>query len=251
MNRKDLLFSLRICFVLLVFVAAFALPVLFIKAQANFQEAIQTANKLELEKAKLKAEIDKVKGDMFDLMGEMISMISEALSELTLNFNIYFKLIPETEESETATTTATTTEDVIAEEAMEQSAYYGGQTALPQATVSCPLPVTGQLVYTVSSISEPMVTQVALDPGNVEYDTVQTVMVDVADSNGLPITGVTGIATTDTATYPFELAQKSGTETSGTWQGSWTLKDSICLQLRIQIAASSGSGTSNFVISIR
>jgi len=246
MDRGYLPFILNTGLIICIFSVVIFMPLFPSEAQSQYSETSLERNKLQFQQVKLAAEMEAIRAELINLMAETVKMITEQLEELILNFNKYFKLVPETEESETATSTATTTEEIL-----EQTAYSSGQSSLPQTPLSCPLPVTGRLVYTVSSANDPAISLVTLDPGNVEYNTVQAIMVNVADGNGLPITLVVGKVTTDDASYPVELALKSGTETNGIWQGSWTLKDSICRQFTLEITAHSGSGSSNVVISIR
>ena len=248
MNKQNLIFFLNIGLIICVFVSVFALPVFSVKAVSQYQKTTQSANIIQLE-------INKIKGEIIDTIGEMLDIIAEELEELILNFNQFFKLALETEEElENATSTATTTVPTATttEEVDQSSAYVPDSTSEPQApSVVCDPVAYGRQTYNVSTKKIPKISQIVVDPLDLSFNSAMEVTANINDTNNNPITSVTGLASTDTRTTPFTLSLSSGTTTSGTWQGSWTLKDSICRNFMVTITATSNSGTSKIDVTFR
>lgn len=75
--------------------------------------------------------------------------------------------------------------------------------------------------------------------------------VEAKDTNGNSITSVIGSAITDNKTTNFTLSLIGGTDTDGTWQGYWTLSDSVCENYQLRIQAESASGTTSITLTFR
>jgi LysM repeat protein len=110
---------------------------------------------------------------------------------------------------------------------------------------------SGAQTYSVTTKTIPKIYQIVVDPLNVDYLASQTVSVSISDTNGNPITQVSGQAITDTKTINFALTLISGSQTDGVWQGSWVLQDSICQNYQIAITATSQSGTSKVTLTFK
>lgn len=251
MNKQSLVNCLTASLLIFVSIMAFALPVTAQAQYSQYSQATQLTNSLQLR-------TDKIKAEIINIMGEMLNMIALGVEELTLNFNKHFNLLPE--ESETATSTATTTEATTTEEIAEEETaveyneseyiYVPTPTPEPEQPIIClPLSPSGEQTYTVSTKNVPTISQIKVDPFDIVFNSMQTITATVSDTN--PITSVTGLASTDTRTSPFNLDLNSGTSTSGTWQGKWTLKDSVCSNFMLTITAASNSGTSKVDLTFR
>lgn len=244
MNKQNLVNCLTAGLLIFVSIIAFALPVTAQAQYSQYSQATQLTNSLQLR-------IDKIKAEIINIMGEMVNMIALEVEELTLNFNKHFNLLPEESEiatstattTEQATTTATTTEEI--QETPSQSYVSGSQ----PPSISCPLTPSGVQTYTVTTKNVPTISQIKLDPFDIVFNSMQTITATISDTN--PITSVAGLASTDTRTTPFNLTLNSGTSTSGTWQGTWILKDSVCTNFMLTITASSNSGTSKVDLTVR
>jgi len=230
-----------------IFVDLFVLPVLYVKAQSQYPVELQPIMALEVKKAMVLWEIEKVKAEMINLMGEMLFLISKSFDELTVNFNEYFELVPKKEEiaTSTATSTATTTEEI--EDAQVNTQDYSPSQPPPY----CPFTLSGSQTWTVSTNNIPTILEIKVDPFDVQYNSSQTVTVNIKDGNGNAITAVSGQASTDTKTSSFNLSLLRGEQTNGIWQGTWVLKDSVCVRYLVKITAKSDSGTSNVSLSFK
>lgn len=87
----------------------------------------------------------------------------------------------------------------------------------------------------------PSVTQGYLDPYDPAPDSVQTVNVSISDTSAVVSASV--IITTDTRTTQLPLERISGTETSGSWSGSWTVNDSYGCTYLMMIQATDMNGS--------
>jgi type II secretion system protein G len=119
------------------------------------------------------------------------------------------------------------------------------------AVICSPPFASGAQTYSVSTKDNPKITQVVIDPLDVQKFATQTVSVKIQETNEKPITEVTGKALTDNSTYPFSLSLINGTSTDGTWQGSWYNQDSYCQNYMLIINATSESGTSKVELTFR
>lgn len=244
MGKQSFISSLTAGLTTIAIITALILPVFSVKAQAQYPSTMQLNNVIQLK-------IERLKADIIDIMGEMVNMIAEDIERLTLEFNKYFNLTTETEkELETATSTATTTEQATTTATTtEEIQETASQSYVTPPSIVCPLSPSGPQTYMVSTKNVPTISQIKVDPFDIVYNSLQTITATISDSN--PITSVTGLASTDTRTTPFNLTLNSGTSTSGTWQGTWTLKDSVCTNFMLTITASSNSGTSKVDLTIR
>ena len=151
--------------------------------------------------------------------------------------------------SEATTTQATTTQPTSTEITLPPSPPPPPPSGPP---LSCQDQyASGAQTYSVTTKSIPTIYQIVVDPLNVNYSASQTVNASVRDTNGNPITSVSGSAITDTKSVNFTLTRVSGTETDGVWQGTWVLKDSICQNFQVSVSATSQSGTSNVVLTFK
>ncbi len=118
--------------------------------------------------------------------------------------------------------------------------------------VQCDPPLaSGEQTYAVSTKDNPKITQVVINPLNVNKFASQTVSAKIQETNGKPITGVTGKALTNNMSFPFSLSLVNGTSTDGTWQGSWFNQDTYCQNYMLIITATSESGTSKVELAFR
>lgn len=111
--------------------------------------------------------------------------------------------------------------------------------------------INGSVTYSGGSKTQPKIGQITVDPQGVHYGCEQQVTVAVSDSNGNSIASVIGEAITDNKTTNFTLSLIEGTDTNGTWQGSWVLLDSVCEKYQLRIQAESASGTSSVTLTFR
>ena len=118
--------------------------------------------------------------------------------------------------------------------------------------IQCDPPLaSGEQPYAVSTKDNPRITQVVLNPLDVNKFASQTVSVKIQETNEKPITEVTGKALTDSMSFPFTLSLIDGTDTNGTWQGSWFNEDSYCQNYMLIITATSESGQSKVELAFR
>ena len=156
-------------------------------------------------------------------------------------------------------TKATVIEQEVAPEEIGFSASTPAPTPAPtptptptQAPLSCQDQfASGKQTYSVTTKSVPRITQTAVDPLDVDFQSSQIVTAKINDPNNNAITSVSGLASTDSKTTSFSLTLISGIETNGTWQGTWTLEDSICENYMVIITAISDSGTSEVALTFR
>lgn len=248
MKKKRYLVFLSVNLIICFLLASFIFPIFPAKAYSQY------SSELYIQQNKLRLEMEVIKAEMIDLIGEMLNMIVKDLEELTINFNDYFKLNEQVQE--TATSTATTTEDTIATstEQIEESTSYQ-QSYQPSSSASscydCPMYASGAQTYKVSTSNIPTITQVIVDPFDMTCFATQTVTVKITDSNENPITSVEGMVSTDAVIIPFTFAFQDGEADNGTWQGSWVLTDSICYNFMLTITAKSASGSSKVDLTFR
>lgn len=118
--------------------------------------------------------------------------------------------------------------------------------------IACdPAIASGAQTYTVTTKDNPRTTQVVIDPLDVQKNATQTASVKIQETNGKPIAQVTGEAITDSKSFDFSLSLIDGTDTNGTWQGSWLNQDTYCQNYMLIITATSESGQSNVDLAFR
>lgn len=118
--------------------------------------------------------------------------------------------------------------------------------------IACDPPIaSGAQTYTVTTKDNPRTTQVVIDPLDVQKNATQTASVKIQETNGKPIAQVTGEAITDSKSIDFSLSLIDGTDTNGTWQGSWLNQDTHCQNYMLIITATSESGQSNVDLAFR
>ena len=116
----------------------------------------------------------------------------------------------------------------------------------------CSRPIaSGARIYTTSTRSIPRITQIEVDPLDVNLGAVQTVTVEANDANGNPISLVSGSGGTDSSSVPFSLSLVDGDELDGTWQGSWSPQHTFCDNYTVGITVTSASGESNVTLTFR
>ena len=116
----------------------------------------------------------------------------------------------------------------------------------------CPAPLTsGKQIYFVRTQNQPQIMQVDVDPLDVKIEQIQTVTVKIRDINDNPITSVAGLAEIDNGSISFSLSLISGTDIDGTWEGTWTLKNTNCLNFMMTINTTSASGQSTVDLAFR
>jgi len=116
----------------------------------------------------------------------------------------------------------------------------------------CPVPLaSGKQTYYVRTQNQPQIMQIDIDPLDAKIGETQTVTAKIRDTNGNPITSVTGTAKTDNGSFSFFLSLVEGTDLNGTWQGSWVLEDTNCLTFMLTITAESASGQSKVDLAFR
>ena len=118
------------------------------------------------------------------------------------------------------------------------------------------LPIAeGEQIYWLSTHSNmnPQFIQLIFNPLAVQTGEMQLVTVMVRDTEGNPITAVTGTFITDNvSTGPVSLSLVSGTDIDGTWQASWVMPDdTYCGRYEIRIQAVSASDESSITLAFR
>lgn len=116
----------------------------------------------------------------------------------------------------------------------------------------CSVPLaSGKQTYFVTTKVQPQIMQIDIDPLDVKIGETQTITAKIRDTNGNPITSVTGTAKTDNGSFSFSLSLVEGTDLNGTWQGTWILEDTNCNTYMITITAESASGQSKVDLAFR
>jgi len=124
--------------------------------------------------------------------------------------------------------------------------------ATPSEPIVCDPPLaSGEQTFSVTTPDNPRMTQVVINPLDVDKFASQTVSVEIQETAGYPITEVTGQARTNNISFPFSLSLISGTDIDGTWQGSWYNEDEYCQNYMLIITATSQSGTSEVELAFR
>ncbi|PIU75303.1 MAG: hypothetical protein COS76_01475, partial [Candidatus Portnoybacteria bacterium CG06_land_8_20_14_3_00_39_12] len=114
--------------------------------------------------------------------------------------------------------------------------------ATPSEPIVCDPPLaSGEQTFAVTTQDNPRMTQVVINPLDVDKFASQTVSVEIQETAGYPITEVTGQARTNNMSFPFSLSLISGTDIDGTWQGSWYNEDEYCQNYMLIITATSQS----------
>lgn len=128
-----------------------------------------------------------------------------------------------TSESFTATSLSDNTSLYFAMKTKDESGNWSSLSNVASATTLCnPLP-TGSVTYSVSGGSgDPKITSLTLDPLDAAVSSSQIITVAANDTNSNSITSVAYSIATDTSTAIGTLPLVSGTDTSGTWEDSYT-----------------------------
>jgi len=122
-------------------------------------------------------------------------------------------------------------------------------------TTCYPVP-SGPQTYNISTDNastkdNPEITQIFINPLDVQKSARQIVSVNIKDIKGKSIIEVLGTAVTDNNSVNFPLFLISGTSISGTWQGSWLNQDSYCQKYTLSIIAKSESDQSDIVLTFK
>ncbi len=249
---------------------------------AQFQEQI-TKIRSQIEEIKILIEIKDLKKEIAEKesLMEKVRMYGLTLHQ-TIPDIILKGLYPFKVAEESATTTATTTDatttsaETIAGEASSTEGVAAGSEATTTEIVtagggfgegatpaSAPDPepepppavcnpvASGVRTYTGTTKTNPKITQVRIDPLDVQKFAYQTVSVNIQDMNENSVTEVSGTAITDNNSFPFSLSLVSGTDINGTWQGSWLNLDTYCQIYMLKIIATSESGQSKVEIAFK
>jgi len=249
---------------------------------AQFQEQITKIRaqiqeiKTLIEIKNLKKEIDE-KEDLMEKVRMYGLTLHQTIPDIILQGLYPFKVVEESSTTTTATdtvatttlaeasTTASSTEEVASEATTTELITTGGGLGegiipVPELEpepepepppVVCTSVPSGTITYSVSTKANPKMTQVVISPLDVEKFSSQAVRATIQETNDNPITNVSGTAFLDNVSIPFTLYLISGTETSGTWQGSWVNSDSYCKTYMMRITATSASGQSNVELSFK
>jgi len=130
----------------------------------------------------------------------------------------------------------------------------GSSSGTIQELNQCPMTLaSGNQTYYVRSSNMPQIMQFDINPLDALVGASQSITIKARDTNNSPITSVTAriIGDGDTEQSAFPLTLQSGTDTNGTWSGSWTLVGSRCENFMIKISARSGSGTSSVDVTLK
>lgn len=108
----------------------------------------------------------------------------------------------------------------------------------------------GKQVYNVSTTSSgPKVSQATFDPQDPARGQKQTVTIKANHTS--PIQSVSIKLTTDNKSQTYPLRLTSGTNLSGSWEGSWTIDDTYLYTYIFDVTAASGSEQTSVAITIR
>ncbi len=88
-----------------------------------------------------------------------------------------------------------------------------------------------------------------LDPIDPQKNTQQGIIISA--SNSVPIDSVTAIIKTDNKETSIKLSVSEGTNTNGTWTGSWTVNDTYLYNYIVQIIAKAGNEEQNVELTLR
>lgn len=117
----------------------------------------------------------------------------------------------------------------------------------------CAVPiVSGRRTYfTHGTGSQPQIMRIDIDNLATQFGGTQTISVQIRDTADNPITLVKGLVQLDNSRANFSFSLFSGSETNGTWSGSWSVIDTFCHNYTLSITATSGSGTSKVDLTFR
>jgi len=110
---------------------------------------------------------------------------------------------------------------------------------------------SGSQIYFVRTQNMPQIMRIDIDELSVGFGDTQTVSAQIRDTGGNPITSVSGTVLSDNGSSNLTLSLASGSETNGTWSGSWSPDDTLCTTYSMIITAISASGQSNVTLSFR
>ncbi len=118
--------------------------------------------------------------------------------------------------------------------------------------IVCDPPILpGEHSLSISTKNNPKMKKVFINPLNVNKFASSTVSVEIWETAGQPITEVKGEAQTNNMSFPFSLELDKGSDTNGTWQGSWHNEDEYCQNYMLIITATSASGSSKVELSFK
>lgn len=118
--------------------------------------------------------------------------------------------------------------------------------------IVCDPPVaSGERTFSVTTKENPKITQVVINPFNVNKYAWQEVKTSIRETEGQPITEVVGEVRTNEMSFPFSLSLIEGTDIDGTWQGLWYNEDEYCQNYMLIITATSESGQSKVELAFR
>lgn len=121
-----------------------------------------------------------------------------------------------------------------------------------EVPVVCDPPLaSGAQTYVVTTQNNPKITEVVINPLDVNKLGTQTVSVKIQETTSNPIIEVTSEVLTNSMSFPFSLSLIGGTNVDGTWQGSWYNEDEYCENYMLIITATSQSGTSDIKLAFR
>jgi len=115
-----------------------------------------------------------------------------------------------------------------------------------------PKPIgTGRKGFTISGGNQnaPKFNKSFLDPIDPKQGATQTIIINA--ENSLPIEAVEVTVKTDNKETPLEMQLTEGTETNGTWQGSWTVDNTYLKNYRVEITATADNGTQKVELTLR
>lgn len=121
----------------------------------------------------------------------------------------------------------------------------------PQKRSPAPI-VKGKLSYSISRGSKskgPNPSKLVIDPTDPQMNEKQTMTVKITSAK--PVKSVITTLNTDTKQTPHPLTLKEGTNTDGTWEGSWTINDTHDFTYNVTIEAKDDTDTAKVDVMVR
>jgi len=133
---------------------------------------------------------------------------------------------------------------------VKQFASVGKPTPTPSPTPT-PKPIPhGKIPFTISGgKTGPQLSSGYIDPYDPAKGTVQVFHISASDTE--PITSFTGELLTDHGVQNLVFSLVSGTPTSGEWEARWTVSDTYLYTYDLKLMATSASGSTNPIITLR
>jgi len=123
----------------------------------------------------------------------------------------------------------------------------------PPSPLLSPKPIPhGKIGFSVSQAdkTKPQFSQGEIDPYDPPKGGRQSVTISVRDEQ--PVSQVSAVLKTDNAvSQPVSFKLISGSDTDGTWQGSWTLTDTYLYTYNLVLTAVSSRGQASVEITLR